>query len=77
MFMDYWDLDTKAFMLDGMSLRLEVEDIYLITGLSCRSKVLNLRVRGVGRGLTIDEYIIVYCVPDTENRGSKVLVNVI
>ena len=31
MIMDYWDLDTKAFQIDGMSLRLEVEDMYFIT----------------------------------------------
>ena len=31
MFVDYWDPDTKAFQIDGMSLRLEVEDMYFIT----------------------------------------------
>ena len=31
MLVDYWDLDTKAFQIDGMSLRLEVEDMYFIT----------------------------------------------
>ena len=34
MFVDYWDPDTEAFQLDGMPLRLEVEDIYFIIGLS-------------------------------------------
>ena len=31
---DYWDLDSKSFQFDGMSLSIEVEDIYFITGLS-------------------------------------------
>ena len=31
MLVDYWDLDTKTFHIDGMSLRLEVEDMYFIT----------------------------------------------
>ena len=34
MFVDYWDLDINDFQLDGMPLRLEVEDIYFITRLS-------------------------------------------
>ena len=73
--MDYWDPDMEAFMLDGMSLRIKVEDIYFITGLSHRGKVLNLQACEVGGGLNIDEYIVVYCVPDTEKMGSKVPVN--
>ena len=31
---DYWDSDYKTFHIDGMSLSIEVEDIYFITGLS-------------------------------------------
>ena len=77
MFMDYLDPNTKAFMLDGIPLRIEVEDIYFITGLSCQVKVVNLRAHGVGGGLTIDEYIAVNCVPNTEKVGSQLLVNAI
>ena len=31
---DYWDPESKTFQIDGMSLSIEVEDIYFITGLS-------------------------------------------
>ena len=31
---DYWDLDSETFHFDGMSLSIEFEDIYFITGLS-------------------------------------------
>ena len=31
---DYWDLESETFQIDGMSLSIEVEDIYFITGLS-------------------------------------------
>ena len=31
---DYWDPDFETFQIDGMSLNIEVEDIYIITGLS-------------------------------------------
>jgi hypothetical protein len=32
---NYWDPDTKTFKLDGQTLRIEVEDIYFLTGLLC------------------------------------------
>ena len=31
---DYWDPESGTFQIDGMSLNIEVEDIYFITGLS-------------------------------------------
>ena len=39
---------------------------------------MNLRsLRGPGGGLTIDEYVAVYCYPDTEKVGSQVPTNAI
>ena len=37
--------------------------------------MVNLRSRGPGGGLTIDEYIAVYRFPDTEKVGSQILTN--
>ena len=31
---DYWDPNSETFHIDGMSLSIEVKDIYFITGLS-------------------------------------------
>ena len=31
---DYWDPESETFQIDGMSLSIEVEDIYFIIGLS-------------------------------------------
>ena len=31
---DYWDPESETFQIDGMSLSIEVEEIYFITGLS-------------------------------------------
>ena len=71
MLVDYWDPESESFHIDGMSLTIEVEDIYLINGLSQRGEVVNLHSRGgTGGGLTINEYIMVYCYPDIENVGS-------
>ena len=58
-----------------MSLAIEVEDIYFITGLSQQGEVVNLHSHGPGGGLTIDEYIALYCYPDTEMVGSQIPTN--
>ena len=55
-----------------MSLTIEVEDIYFITGLSRRGEVVNLRSCALGGGLTIDEYIAIYFYLDTEKVGSQI-----
>ena len=54
---------------------MEVEDIYFITGLSLWGEVVKLRSRRPGGGLTIDEYIVVYCYPDMEKVGSHIPTN--
>ena len=69
---DYWDSDSKSFQIDGTSLTIELEDIYFITGLSRWGKVVNLHSRGPGGGLTIDEYIAVYCYLEMEKVGSYI-----
>ena len=58
-----------------MPLGLDVEEIYFITRLSRRGKVVNIRARGIGGGLTIEEYIAVYYLPDTEKVGSQIPTN--
>ena len=47
-------------MIDGMPLRLEVDDIHFITRLSCRGEVVNLSAHGVGGRITIDDYMAIY-----------------
>ena len=58
-----------------MSLTIEVEDIYFITGLSRWGEVVNLCSHGPRSGLTIDEYIDVYCYPDIEKVRSQIPTN--
>jgi hypothetical protein len=36
MLMNYWDPDTEAFNLDGKPSRIEVDDIYFLTGFRYR-----------------------------------------
>jgi hypothetical protein len=40
---DYWDLDSERFNIDGQPLRIEVEDIYFLMGLLRRGEVVNLK----------------------------------
>jgi hypothetical protein len=62
MLVGYWDPDSESFILDGQPLRIEVEDIYFLTGLSRRGEVVNLKSREVGSGMNIEEYIEAHCV---------------
>jgi hypothetical protein len=54
MLVGYWDPDSERFILDGQPLRIEVEDIYLLTGLSHRGEVVDLKSRGVGSGMKVE-----------------------
>ena len=72
---DYWDPKSETFQIDGMSLSIEVEAIYFITGLSQRREMVNLRSCGLGGGLTIDEYIDVYFFLETKKVGSQIPTN--
>ena len=58
-----------------MFLTIDIEDIYFITGLSWRGEVLNLHSHGPRGGLTIDEYIVVYCFSDTKKVGIQIPTN--
>jgi hypothetical protein len=74
---DYWDPDSERFNLDGKPLRIEVEDIYFLTGLSHQGEVVNLKAEGVGRTMKIEEYIDAHCVVGTEKVGSQLPIRAI
>jgi hypothetical protein len=75
--MDYWDPDSESFNLDGQPLRIEVEDIYFLTGLSRRGEVVNLKAQGAGSGMKIEEYIATHCIAGTEKVGSQLPIRAI
>jgi hypothetical protein len=77
MLVNYWDPETEAFNLDGKPLRIEVDDIYFITGLSRRGEVVNLKARGAGGGMTMEDYISTHCVAGTDKVGSQLPIRVI
>jgi hypothetical protein len=77
MLVNYWDPDTETFNLDGKPLRIEVEDIYFLTGLSCRGEVVNLKSQGAGSGMNIEDYIATHCIAGTEKVGIQLPIRAI
>jgi hypothetical protein len=77
MLVGYWDLDSKRFILDGQPLRIEVEDIYLLKGISRRGEVVDLKSHGAGSGIKVKEYIKAHCVAGTPMVGSQIPIRAI
>jgi hypothetical protein len=74
---NYWDPETEAFNLDWKPLRIEVDETYFITGLSHRGEMVNLKARGVGGGMTMEEYIATHCVASTDRVWSQLPIRAI
>jgi hypothetical protein len=70
MLVNFWDSEIKAFNLDGQPLRIEVEGIYFLTGLSRWGEVVNLKARGARGGMNIEDCIATHYVADTDKVGS-------
>jgi hypothetical protein len=77
MLVGYWDPDSKRFILNGKPLRIEVEDIYFLTGLSCRGEVVEIKSCGAGSGMKVKEYIEAHCVAGTPMVGSQIPIQAI
>lgn len=71
MLIDYWDTEEEAFMMDQMPLRVEVEDIYFITGLYRRGEAVHARGR-TRSSLTIEDYVQIYCPGHPKKVGSQI-----
>ena len=65
----YWDVEAEYFILDGKSMWIKVEDIYLLIGLSRHGELSIFKYR-IFRGMTIEEYIAIYCVSSTQKVRS-------
>ena len=67
----YSDHDLGSFDIQGEILEVIVEDMYFITGLSCRGMPMN--IKGIGRGgdpMSIQDYIDTYCPPGMQKKGT-------
>jgi hypothetical protein len=77
MLVSYLDPDSERFILDGKPLRIEVEDIYFLIGLSRRGEVVDLKSCGAGSGMKVEEYIEAHCVARTSMVGSQIPIQAI
>jgi len=67
----------NTFNLDGKPLRIEVEDIHFLTGLSRRGEVVNLKARGDRSGMNIEDYITTHCIAGIEKVGRQLPIRAI
>jgi hypothetical protein len=62
-----WDPDQQVFHVGAHTLSINIEDIYLLTGLSQRGYYVNLTgSRGVG--LKMSEHCNQYCILEAERK---------
>ena len=71
MLVNYWVPEEDCFIIDQMPIRIEVEDIYFITGLSRRGEPVDLHGKPLG-GLTVEDYVHVYCVEGSKKVGTQI-----
>ena len=69
MLINYWEPDQDCFIIGQMQIHIEVEDIYFITGLSRRGELVDLHGKPLG-GLTMEDYVHVYCVGGSKKVGT-------
>jgi len=74
---NYWDPKTEAFNLNGKPLRIEVENTYIITGLSRQGEVVNLKAQGDGGVMPIEEYISTHYVVDIDKESIQLPIRAI
>jgi hypothetical protein len=61
---DYWKCEAYDFMNRGKLLRIAMEDIYFLTGMTLRGYVVKLKGKG-SNGLTITKYTALYFLANT------------
>lgn len=71
MLIHYSIIEDDSFMIDQMPLKIEIEDIYFITGLSQKGEVVHSMGRSRG-SLSIEDYVHIYCPSYPENIGSQI-----
>jgi hypothetical protein len=68
-----WDPDQQVFNVGAHTLKIDIEDIYFLTGLSRRGSYVSLTGSRKG-GLKMSEYCREYCVPEAERQKGKVAI---
>ena len=56
MLIQFWDVHQEEFIIDGVKLIIEIEDVYLFSVLSHHVEEVSLKT-GPKRGFTIQDYV--------------------
>ena len=65
-----WEPDSQRFLVGDQYLDIEVDDIYFLTGLSCRGEMVEFCGQG-GGGEPVESYIRDLCAKGTFRQGGK------
>lgn len=68
-----WEPESQCFLVGDQLLDIEIDDIYFLTGLSCRGKWVEYGGRG-GGGEPVDSYIKDLCIEGTRRQGGKLAI---
>lgn len=69
----YWIAENDAFMIDQIPLRIKIDDIYFITGLSRRGEIVHST--GKMRGSpNVEDYVHIYCRGHSKKIGISILI---
>ena len=71
-----WNLEQQYFEVGAHILKIEVEDIYFLTGLSRRGAPISLN-GSRGGDITTQELINHHCIPRTRTLRKKILIKVV
>ena len=66
-----WEPDSQRFLVGDQYLEIEIDDIYFLTGLSCRGELVTFGGRG-GGGEPVESYIRDLCTEGTRRQGGKI-----
>jgi hypothetical protein len=69
MLVNYWDLETLTFNIDGKPLKIEVDGLYFIIGLSCLGEVVNLKAWWDQGRIPMEEYYATHFIVGKDNVG--------
>jgi len=71
MLIHYWSIEDDSFMINQIPLKIQVEDIYFITGLSWRGEVAHSIDKSRG-SLSIEDYVHIYFLGHQKKVGSQI-----
>lgn len=77
MLVHMWDPDLQVFQVGTHTLKIDIEDICFITGLSKWGSPVVMSGQRSDVEATMDDYIRRYCSPETKKKGGKASISAV